>query len=258
MELQFSKYHGTGNDFIMINNLDGTNNLSVEQIANLCDRRFGVGADGLILLNSSVDFSFEMDYYNADGSKSFCGNGARCAVQFFKDLGNDISSVKFLAIDGEHRALVQGNLISIKMKDVTNIQSVQSNFVLDTGSPHYVSIVDHLNDQIVDYGRAVRYSSMFEKDGINVNQVEILDDKSIRIRTYERGVEDETLSCGTGATACAIVYGNMYLSDGDNEVAVKVEGGELRVKYSKKGSVYTNVELIGPAQFVFKGEMDYV
>lgn len=254
MSISFSKYQGTGNDFVMIDNSSGSYNLTTEQIVRICDRKFGVGADGLILLNNKEGFDFEMDYYNSDGSKSFCGNGARCTVQFFIDLGYQLSTGKFWAIDGEHIATMEDSLISIRMADVSQLESLQSNFLLDTGSPHFVNMASNLDScNIVEYGKAVRFSSMFEKEGVNVNQLEVLGQNQIRIKTYERGVEDETLSCGTGATASAIVYGYLNLEDGVHRVKVKVEGGNLEVKFLKKNGKFTEIELIGPALEVFKG-----
>lgn len=259
MNITFSKYQGTGNDFVMIDNTLGLYNLTTEQVVRMCDRRFGIGADGLILLNNKEGYDFEMDYYNSDGSKSFCGNGARCTVQFFIDLGHSLSSGKFWAIDGEHFAKIEDSLISIRMSDVNQLESLQSNFLLDTGSPHFVNMVSNLEScNIVEYGKAVRYSSMFEKNGVNVNQLEVLGPNQIRIRTYERGVEDETLSCGTGATASAIVYGYLNLEDGVHRITVKVEGGNLEVKFLKLNQKFTEIELIGPALGVFNGVIENV
>jgi diaminopimelate epimerase len=259
MVIHFEKYQGTGNDFVMLNNLDGRyDGLTIEQIAKLCDRRFGIGADGLIKIDKHASLDFEMDYYNSDGSKSFCGNGARCAVAFAGTLGIDVTSTRFRAIDGEHQAISDNKSICLNMNDVISVDQIDRDYILNTGSPHFVRYVDDLStEDIVSTGKQVRYSESFKKDGINVNLVEEVNNDTIRILTYERGVEDETLSCGTGATACAITYGLKHGSLGKNSVQVKVKGGDLMVEFDKKedGS-YSNVKLIGPAVLVFKGEID--
>lgn len=259
MIIHFEKYQGTGNDFIMLDNLDGKyDGLTIEQIAKACDRRFGIGADGLIKIDRHESLDFEMDYYNSDGSKSFCGNGARCAVAFAGSLGIDVSSTKFMAIDGEHHATFKSESICLDMLPVESVNQSDRDYILNTGSPHFVRYVNELSaENIVDVGRQIRYSEPFKKDGINVNLVQELADHSIRILTYERGVEDETLSCGTGATACAITFGLKYGMLGKNSVQVQVKGGILNVEFEQLADgTFKNVKLIGPAEFVFKGEMD--
>lgn len=260
MKILFEKYQGTGNDFVMLNNMDGKyDNLSIETIQFICHRRMGVGADGLIKINRSEDLDFEMDYYNADGTKSFCGNGARCAVSFAQKNGVfDIDQTTFSAIDGLHSAKIDGSIVSIKMTPVDLITNKGEDFILDTGSPHYIRFVDTLNkENIVETGKFIRYSDTFNKEGINVNLIERLSKDTIKILTYERGVEDETLSCGTGATASALVVGLKNSKIGKNTIHVHVKGGKLVVRFNYNGNMdFTDIELIGPAQFVFKGEMD--
>jgi diaminopimelate epimerase len=258
MKINFSKYQGTGNDFVMINNLSGDyDGLSLTHIQQLCDRRFGVGADGLIKINKSSIGAFEMDYYNADGSKSFCGNGARCAVDFAATLGIAVENVKFNAIDGLHNASANSFQVRLKMNDVLEVKKDGNAFVLYTGSPHYVLYNNDLSTKnITEIGREIRYSSTYKQEGINVNLVQRNNENEIAIATYERGVEDETLSCGTGATACALVHD--FLSDSPlNQVKVKVKGGELMVEFERVSSGhYQNIYLSGPATFVFCGEID--
>jgi diaminopimelate epimerase len=258
MKIHFSKYQGTGNDFVMLDNLSGNyNNLSIEQIQAICNRRFGIGADGLIKINASENFAFEMDYYNADGSKSFCGNGARCAVEFATALGINTENVNFEAIDGEHFATRSHQEIRVKMKDVSFIESDGDAFVVQTGSPHYVQFqASKAITNIVEFGKKIRYSEKYKLEGINVNLVQVLTDDSITIETYERGVEDETLSCGTGATACALVQD--FLANKElSRVNVQVKGGDLAVEFKRIGfGHYEEIFLIGPAKFVFSGTID--
>ncbi len=260
MKIKFHKYQGTGNDFIMLDNLNGEyDNLSILQIRQLCDRRFGIGADGLIKLNQVPGNAFEVDYYNSDGSKSFCGNGARCSLMFAKHLGIDVSSVDFSAIDGQHNAIVDSaDLVYLQMSTITDISKRDSDYILNTGSPHYVHFVGELNSvNCVEYGKSIRYSEEFKQDGINVNVVEVLSNTEIAIASYERGVEDETLSCGTGATACAIAFAEDRKMLGSQLITVKVKGGELKVAFDiSEKRVYSNVRLIGPGTFVFKGKIN--
>lgn len=260
MNIKFHKYQGTGNDFVMLDNRSGEyDNLTILQISQLCDRRFGIGADGLIKINQHDSLDFEVDYYNADGSKSFCGNGARCSVQFAKSLGIDVASTDFLGIDGIHNATVDSNeLVHLEMSHISDLTKRNSDYILHTGSPHYVHFVEELAElDIVDFGKSIRYSDEFKQEGINVNVVEIIDAQTISIATYERGVEDETLSCGTGATACVIAFADLNQLKGSNCINVKVKGGELKVSFdASDNSTYSNVRLIGPGTFVFKGEVN--
>lgn len=259
MKIQFSKYQGAGNDFIMLNNLDGRyDGLTLSQIQFLCDRKFGIGADGLIKINKSTEANFEVDYYNSDGSKSFCGNGARCSVAYAGTLGLDIHQTNFTAIDGLHRGEKVGSQIKIEMQDVKSISHLKDAFSLNTGSPHYVKCVDDLDQHdIVEFGKTIRYSAEYKAQGINVNLMERMDDRSIRVETYERGVEDETLSCGTGVTAAALVFSELRQDIGEQSINVSTKGGNLLVSFvrSKEGE-FSSISLTGPATFVFSGEID--
>lgn len=256
--LNFAKYQGTGNDFIMLDNRSGLyNNLNIQQIQRLCDRKFGIGADGLIKLNAHPDLDFEVDYYNADGSKSFCGNGARCSVQFASDLGIDVTATQFLAIDGVHHAWKKGDLIELEMLDVNSTSKDSGAYVIHTGSPHYVVFVENIASfDIVEFGKSVRYNNVYKEEGINVNAVGLISEKSFEIKTYERGVEDETLSCGTGVTAAALAFAIRYNLSGKLLISAKTQGGECKVSFERNDESFTSVRLIGPAEFVFKGEVD--
>lgn len=258
MQLHFYKYQGTGNDFVILDNRDASIHLSREQVAFLCHRRFGIGADGLMLLNSHPGYDFEMKYYNADGGEStMCGNGGRCLVKFAFDCGIQRSEYRFLAIDGEHLARIEdGGNVALKMNDVSSVKTENDHFILNTGSPHYVNFVqDLMQFDVVNKGRTVRYSDAFAKEGINVNFVEKTETPgSILVRTYERGVEDETFSCGTGVTAAALVC--QPNDEGFNKVAVQTKGGKLQVTFEKKGTGFQNIWLIGPAVKVFEGSIN--
>lgn len=259
MQLTFYKYQGTGNDFIILDNRNNeVGQLSQKQINDLCDRKFGIGADGLMLLCTKEDYDFEMIYYNADGNpSSMCGNGGRCLVKFAYDLGIHKSLYKFLAIDGEHEAEIDTKgIVRLKMQDVSEVEEHSSHSILNTGSPHFVKFATHVKDiDVVESGRAIRYSKAFEQKGINVNFVEKLDGSTIFVRTYERGVEDETLSCGTGVTAAALV--SAHNDNGFNDVAIKTPGGNLHVEFEKMSEThFTNIWLCGPATFVFKGQIE--
>ncbi|MDR0802595.1 diaminopimelate epimerase [Fluviicola sp.] len=258
MNLHFVKYQGTGNDFIMIDNRSGEwNKLAISDIQKLCDRRFGIGADGLIKISSTEGYDFEMDYYNSDGSKSFCGNGARCSVAFAHELGILTNPVKFMAIDGIHEAVKSNGLISLKMNDVSSICTSGEDYILNTGSPHFIHFADDVSDfDIVAYGKEIRYSERYQQEGINVNVVHQMDAASFEIRTYERGVEDETLSCGTGVTAAALAFGEKNGISGEFEYKVKSQGGELSVKFTRNSKGFSDVWLIGPAVSVFKGNLN--
>jgi diaminopimelate epimerase len=256
MNITFHKYQGTGNDFVIIDNRNNSVQLTTVQVKKMCDRRFGIGADGLMLLNSKNGYDFEMIYYNADGRESsMCGNGGRCLVKFAYNLGIHKRKYLFIAVDGEHEASVEDNgWVYLKMKNVQGIEKHYTDSVLDTGSPHYIKHINNLvNYDVVKSGKEIRYNDEFKKNGINVNFVEQTD-KSIFVRTYERGVEDETLSCGTGVTAAALVYA--HNDNGFNRVEVKTLGGNLAVEFEKKDDeTFENIWLCGPAEFVFKGEV---
>lgn len=257
MKLTFYKYQGTGNDFVIIDNRDGNINLEKQQVKFLCDRRFGVGADGLMLLNKRQGYDFEMVYFNSDGREaSMCGNGGRCLVQFAYDLGINRSEYKFLAVDGDHEAHMDVNgWVNLKMQNVHKVEHNRGDAILDTGSPHYVKPVQDIRGlNVYKEGRDIRNSREFAEKGINVNFVEQKDDM-IAVRTYERGVEDETFSCGTGVTAAALVFA--HNERGFNRVDVETLGGRLAVEFDKTGEdEFENIWLCGPATFVFKGEIE--
>ncbi len=257
MEISFNKYQATGNDFVILDNRKNSYDaLTQADIKKLCNRKFGIGADGLMLLNEKPDFDFEMIYFNADGNKgSLCGNGSRCIVRFFHSLGFYKDSFKFLASDGTHYAEINSDgSISLKMNDIDRIDSYRNDFLVNTGSPHYIKIVSNLEKlDVYNAGREIRYSKTFEKEGVNVNFVEqLFNPEQIAVRTYERGVENETLSCGTGVTAAALVcYHN---ETGFNEVKVKTSGGILKVEFDRVAEgIYKNIWLCGNAEKVFNG-----
>jgi diaminopimelate epimerase len=254
MALYFHKYQGTGNDFVMIDNRSHHFPKNQKWIAHLCHRRFGIGADGLILIENVENYDFRMIYYNANGLEgSMCGNGGRCAVAFAKSLGIFEKETTFLAVDGEHFAKIEGDLVHLQMKEVDTIEQNPDYFFLDTGSPHYVEFVKNLtNYDVFGKGQAIRYNERFKEKGTNVNFVEILDENTLQVRTYERGVEDETYSCGTGVTASVLAYS---LQMPRSPILVKVLGGELQISYQKEGSLYKNIFLIGTAQKVFEGQI---
>lgn len=259
MHIEFFKYQGTGNDFVILDNRQGKhNNLTTAQVRILCDRRFGIGGDGLMMLNNHTAYDFEMKYYNADGNEgSMCGNGGRCLVKFAQDKGIMRSNYLFLANDGPHEASINmDGIVSLKMKDVSNIDFRRSHYILNTGSPHYVEITSNVMTlDVAKKGRDIRYSAEFEKEGINVNFVEQLDEPDkILVRTYERGVEGETYSCGTGVTAAALVC--HHNDNGFNRVEVQTLGGNLSVEYDVIGETFQNVWLNGPAEKVFDGTIE--
>lgn len=259
MKVHFYKYQGTGNDFVILDNRHGLyNDLTHTQVHFLCDRRFGIGADGLMLLNLANGLDFKMVYFNADGKEStMCGNGGRCLVKFAYHHNIIRTTYHFIAIDGEHEAEIDDHgLVRLKMQDVSQMEEHHGDIVLDTGSPHYVKDVNNLVDfDVFEKGREIRNHAEFLPGGINVNFVEQLSEDEIMVRTYERGVEDETLSCGTGVTASALVhYHNEF---GFNDVRVSTRGGRLSVEFERNpdGS-YSNIWLCGPAEKVFEGEID--
>jgi diaminopimelate epimerase len=257
MQLHFFKYQGTGNDFVIIDNRAGEIELTMAQVKHICDRRFGIGADGLMLLNKHATLDFEMKYYNADGNESsMCGNGGRCLVQFAYKLGIHKNEYHFEAIDGLHEASIDDkDWVRLKMKDVDNVLDEGNEFVLDTGSPHYVQMVtDIKNMKVKEHGAAIRYSDDYKQMGINVNFVETMDEDSIFVRTYERGVEDETMSCGTGVTAAALVCA--HNDRGFNRIEVHTLGGHLAVEFNKHDEThFDDIWLCGPALFVYDGKI---
>lgn len=259
MRHTFYKYQGTGNDFIMVDNRDNSfpkNNTKL--IEKLCDRRFGIGGDGLILLENAATADFRMVYFNSDGNQStMCGNGGRCIVAFAKQLGIIEAETQFIAIDGPHKATISEGIVSLHMKDVNAVSLYDDYTFMDTGSPHHVEVVENLKDFDVKHvGSRIRHSGMYGEGGTNVNFAEQLDTDIFSVRTYERGVEDETFSCGTGVTAVAIaMYATGRTSSGS--ITLHTPGGELNVKFENDGKRYVNIYLTGPAEFVFKGEAEW-
>ncbi len=260
MKLFFTKYQGTGNDFVMIDNRDNHFPKSdARLIEKLCDRRFGIGSDGLILLENDLETDFRMVYYNSDGNESsMCGNGGRCLVAFAKNLHVINDQTTFLATDGLHHAFVLENgTISLGMKNVDEVKIEKDYVFLNTGSPHHVMMIDDLEDyDVKGVGAQIRYSDLYGKEGSNVNFVKQLSDDHFRLRTYERGVEDETFSCGTGATAAAIAMHALKKTN-SNHIYIDVQGGKLEVTFEKIGNKYSNVFLKGPATFVFEGDIEW-
>ncbi|QIG89253.1 diaminopimelate epimerase [Chryseobacterium sp. POL2] len=254
--MKFYKYQGTGNDFVMIDNRNTDfPKDNTELIQKLCDRRFGIGGDGLILLENDAHYDFKMLYYNADGNESsMCGNGGRCIVAFahFLDIFEDKTS--FTAIDGLHEAEIKSGIVKLKMIDVDCLKMIDNDFELNTGSPHYVKYVDDVeNYDVYHIGNKIRNSDTYKEKGINVNFVTELPENKLFVRTYERGVEDETFSCGTGVTAAALTFmKKKHLSS----VPVKVLGGQLKVYAEETEGKFKNIWLEGPAKQVFIGNIE--
>ncbi|MEA1873878.1 MAG: diaminopimelate epimerase [Bacteroidota bacterium] len=257
MQLKFYKYQAAGNDFILLNEMQHSLNLSEAQIEKLCNRRFGIGADGVIFLRPSTQYDFTMVYHNADGKlASMCGNGGRSIVRFADDLGLIKDSCRFNAVDGEHAARILDEQVKLKMIDVTIPQTINPQ-LFETGSPHYVEEVSYLSDfNVVSEGRKIRFDSQFEPDGCNVNFIEAHSPIEIYQRTYERGVEDETLACGTGAVAGA-VYQAIKHELYDAEILVHMQGGALSVNLHRNENRFVNIWLSGPVRFVFEGMIEF-
>lgn len=260
MNLKFHKYQGTGNDFIIIDNRNNNFKIDSDIISYLCNRRIGIGADGLICLGASEKYNFQMKYYNSDGKEgSMCGNGGRCITAFAAKLGIIGKKAVFEAIDGIHEAEIINfsdteEIIRLYMKDVDKIIKNGENYFLNTGSPHLVIFTNNINEiDVTKEGRNIRYSNDFAPSGTNVNFVEVLQNE-LFVRTYERGVEDETLSCGTGVTATALAYAS-YKQDIDN-VTIKTNGGYLNVGFKKSEKSFCNIYLQGAVKFVFTGDID--
>ena len=252
MNLTFYKYQGTGNDFVMIDNranIFPKENVTI--ISKLCDRHFGIGADGVILIENDIETDFKMIYFNADGSQTFCGNGARCAIDFAKYLNIIDTKTTFTAVDGEHYAEIENNTVSLKMIDVNDLLINGKSIFVYTGTQHHVELVDDLdNFPVFEKGKEIRYS--YKDPGSNVNFVQKINSDTFRVRTYEKGVEDETLACGTGVTAVAIAM-HATKKTNSSTINLPVEGGKLEVSFTENNGIYTNVFLKGPATFVFQG-----
>lgn len=260
--MEFCKYHGAGNDFILIDSRAGSFTSDSGYIAHLCHRRFGIGADGLMLLEMDADADFYMRYFNADGSEgTMCGNGGRCIAAFARRLGVVTDKVRFNSSDGMHLASIDyhdsTSVVKLKMCDVNGVQEEDGYYFINTGSPHYVRFIDRLADfDVVGEGKKIRHSPLFAPKGTNVNFVEKRGSELL-IGTFERGVEDETLACGTGATAAAIAASIHFTDDSRASYQLKAKGGDLKVSFEKVlNGVYRNIWLEGPATFVFKGQLD--
>jgi diaminopimelate epimerase len=257
MFIPFNKYQGAGNDFIIIDNRKGHFNPSDSVlIRNLCDRRFGIGADGLMLISEYPGCDYEMKYFNSDGFEgSMCGNGGRCSADFSIRSGIAGTNLSFMAIDGVHHAQAIKEGIRLSMNDVRHHRIVNGSYFINTGSPHYVIFRENIDDiDVSAEGKKIRWSEDFAPAGTNVNFVEIRED-GIYVRTFERGVEDETLSCGTGVTASAIVSVLSGHFD-TNTIPVKTKGGDLSVSFTISEGLISDIWLSGPATYVFSGEVE--
>lgn len=259
MRVEFSKYHGCGNDFILIDARANEPKLTAEQISTLCHRRFGIGADGLILLTADPAFDFGMVYFNSDGQEgSMCGNGGRCITAFANRCGIVKASYHFIAADGPHDSfLIEDGAVRLKMKDVAAIERADGRIFADTGSPHVVEPVKGLDSiDVLTIGRSIRNSTFFYRNGTNVNFVEVVD-AGLRVRTYERGVEDETYACGTGVTASVLAAAALgWIPATSTGCPVETKGGRLAVSFDRDGSSFRNVWLEGPAVHVFDGVLE--
>lgn len=252
MNLDIYKYHGAGNDFILIDNRLNSYSLETKHIAFLCDRHLGIGADGLMILENDSKMDFKMIYYNSDGKEaSLCGNGSRCIVRFAKDLNIIENKTSFMAYDGIHKAeIFSNNFVKLQMQDINYIKNNSNHYFLDTGSPHAVFFID-VNDDIDIYneGKNIRNSNLYKKEGTNVNFVKVFN-SHINVATYERGVENETLSCGTGCVASAIAFHHKFKPK-SNSVDIHTKGGLLNVSFNNEKDIYKNIFLEGPTCFVF-------
>ncbi|MFM7488329.1 MAG: diaminopimelate epimerase [Cytophagales bacterium] len=255
MRIPFQKYQATGNDFVIVDNRNGHLFFAKEQIEKICDRKYGVGADGLMLIEKHPALDFNLVYYNRDGSPSLCGNGSRAAVNMAFWLGIIQHHTKFNAYDGEHEAsvLANGN-VRLKMNNVKEMNRDNDSIFINTGSPHHIQFVTEVDEvDVYNQGRAIRYSDKYQPTGTNVNFVQ-MQENGIRVRTYERGVEDETLSCGTGVTACALAAS---VKGYHSPVKIQTPGGELSVEFKVGQQVaFHDIFLIGPAKKVFEGVLE--
>jgi diaminopimelate epimerase len=263
VKIHFHKYQATGNDFVLIDNLRGEYSFSTEQVTKICDRRFGIGADGLILIEKHPTLDFDLVYFNSDGSQSLCGNGSRAAVVMAAQLGLIKTTTKFNAYDGTHEAeLLDDDIVRLKMNDVENAKKSGDEYFINTGSPHHLRFVSDVNSYpVVEEGKKIRYSEAYAPKGTNANFIQLLGKNTIAVRTYERGVEDETFSCGTGVTAAALASS---LQNYTSPVQVSVKGGSLTVEFKAiysgpSGSpptAFRDIFLIGPAKMVFQGDLE--
>ncbi len=257
MPLSFYKYQATGNDFILIDDRQAHFDIRNESLVRrLCDRHFGIGADGLILLRNHAELDFQMVYFNSDGRQSsMCGNGGRCITMFAAELGIVRDEAEFMAVDGYHFAKITQNQVSLKMSEVFDIEREGTHYYLDTGSPHWVefkSEVDFADETFVRQAQAIRYAERFAVVGTNVNFVEKINHHTLKMRTYERGCETETLSCGTGVVAAAL---SASFEGVNSPVKVITPGGELSVSFVRSANRFEEIFLTGPAELVFIGQI---
>lgn len=259
-QVSFYKYQGAGNDFILVDNRNEEFSfINIDSIKKICERHFGIGSDGFIFINKHENFDFDMQYHNPDGSQSFCGNGARCAVAFYSNLVGKKGHFLFNAFDGVHSAeLLENGMVRLEMNDVNElIQHSESSFELNTGSPHLILFEQSIdNIDVKQEGSKIRYSEKYKIVGINVNFVQVTSANKLLIRTYERGVEDETLACGTGITAAALAFVKNVNLSGFQRIGVNAKGGELFVDIEVGENCFSKIVLEGPASYVFKGEID--
>lgn len=261
MEMNFHKYQAAGNDFVVVDNRNNNFPKRPEIIEKICDRKFGIGADGLILIEPTEAGQFEMVYYNPDATQSLCGNGCRAAIRFAQSLNLAAETTEFSAYDGIHKAKIKDKTINLEMADVQNGRQIEDarlpdgqGIFLDTGSPHFVLFVENVEEiDVLSLGRKWRYSGLFGEGGANINFVEIKDNGKIYVRTYERGVENETLSCGTGVTASALASSSYGCK---SPVTVETKGGILTVRFQKENEGFSKVWLEGPAEHVFSGTIE--
>jgi diaminopimelate epimerase len=256
VKIHFHKYQATGNDFVLIDNRTGLYSFTIEQIQKICDRRFGVGADGLILIEGHPALDFNLNYYNSDGSQSLCGNGSRAGVMMAASLGLLNDKTKFNAYDGTHEAeLLPSGIVRLKMNPVTEVKKVGLDYFINTGSPHHLRFVTDLKSYpVFEDGREIRYSKEYAPKGVNANFIELGDNNTISVRTYERGVEDETFSCGTGVTAAALAA---FYHGYKSPVKVNVKGGTLSVEFKTgQAGTFDEIFLVGPAKMVFEGTLE--
>lgn len=258
MKILFNKYEGTGNDFIIVRNSPPVlDHADSELVRRLCDRRFGIGADGLILIEECAGYDFRMVYFNCDGLPStMCGNGARCAAHYVMKNITGFRNLTFMASDGAHYARhTGGDNIEVSIRDVSGFTETSDGVLLNTGVPHLVVFADNIDEaDLTATARPLRFSPAYAPRGVNVNLVET-DGQQLKVRTYERGVEDETLSCGTGVTASAIaaaITGKIVTDD----IMVKARGGTLSVRFRLYAGGATDIHLTGPATFVYTGEIE--
>lgn len=254
---RFYKYQATGNDFILIDDRDLNFPTDLSLVSALCDRRFGIGSDGLILIQPHETTDFNMVFYNPDGSQSLCGNGSRCAVVFAQYLGIIGTECQFMAYDGVHEAsILSDSTVRLHMQNVQDVRSMEDGMLIDTGSPHLIQYVDAIDaTDVVAEGRKIRYNETFREDGVNVNFISKSNPSTIKVRTYERGVENETLSCGTGVTAAALAAS---MQDMESPINIHTRGGQLQVEFLREEGTghFSEVYLIGPAKYVFSGEIE--